>query len=93
MKDYLGEGIVMVQIIEILKPIVEEKCGEYGLARRCDALVGKTIGLLENKKPNADVFISRIAELLKNKYTDSNQNRHRPSRNGSSSSSWGRKVL
>lgn len=37
----------MVQIIEILKPIVEEKCGEYGLARRCDALVGKTIGLLD----------------------------------------------
>lgn len=35
-----------------------------GLSRRLDTLEGKTIGLFWNNKPNGDVFLNRIGELL-----------------------------
>ena len=34
------------------------------ISRRVDTLDGKRIGLLWNGKPNGDVFLNRVAELL-----------------------------
>ena len=33
-----------------------------------DTLRGKRIGVLENRKPNADILLAQIAELLREKY-------------------------
>ena len=40
------------------------------LAPRIDTFEGKRIGLLWNHKPNGDIFLGRVAELLKKKYPD-----------------------
>ena len=40
------------------------------LAPRIDTFERKRIGLLWNHKPNGDVFLSRVAELLGKKYRD-----------------------
>ena len=37
-------------------------------ASRVDTLDGKRVGLLWNGKPNGDVFLNRIAELLEKNY-------------------------
>ena len=33
-----------------------------------DTLRGKRVGVLENRKPNADILLAQIAELLREKY-------------------------
>lgn len=35
---------------------------------RLDSLKGKTIGILDNSKPNADKLAERLAELLQERY-------------------------
>lgn len=35
---------------------------------RLDELKGKTIGFLQNGKPNADILLSRLADLMQKKY-------------------------
>ena len=40
------------------------------IAPRVDTLEGKRIGLLWNGKPNGDVFLNRVAELLEKNYKD-----------------------
>ena len=38
------------------------------IASRIDTLDGKRVGLLWNGKPNGDVFLNRVAELLEKNY-------------------------
>jgi hypothetical protein len=38
------------------------------ISPRVDTLEGKRVGLLWNGKPNGDLFLNRVAELLENKY-------------------------
>ena len=53
-----------VKIIEVLNPTAKAASVEAEIAPRIDDLNGKVIGLLENGKPNADIFLSRVGELL-----------------------------
>lgn len=46
--------------IRIVNPAVEREHHEKSLARRASDLHGKTIGLLDNSKPNADKFLERV---------------------------------
>jgi hypothetical protein len=50
--------------IEILNPLGGQEEVSLKLAPRLKRLEGKTIGLLDNLKPNADVIVSRAGKRL-----------------------------
>jgi hypothetical protein len=50
--------------IEVLDPTSERIPGTRPVASRLKTLEGKTIGLLDIRKPLGDVFLDRTAELL-----------------------------
>ena len=50
--------------IQILNPVAEKEELDYSLAERLKNLGGKTVGLLDNLKPNANVIVSRAARML-----------------------------
>ena len=54
--------------IEVINPIAQRQVKGRKLAHRGSELHGKTVGLLDNSKPNADKFLEQVAELLKNQY-------------------------
>ncbi len=56
------------RIIEVLDPTASAAEERLRLARTLPDLKGKVIGLLDNSKPNFDVFLNRIRELLAQKY-------------------------
>ncbi len=56
--------------IEVINPAAPRERHEKKLARRAPELSGKTVGLLDNSKPNADKFLEFVAELLKKEYPD-----------------------
>lgn len=45
--------------------------GITNFAPRIDSFNGKRIGLLWNSKPNGDVYLNRVAELLSRKFPNS----------------------
>jgi hypothetical protein len=52
---------------EFLNPAGVVKVTPINLAQRIDKLEGKTVALKWNGKPNGNIFLDRIAELLKEK--------------------------
>ncbi len=54
--------------IEVISPIALRQVKGRNLAPRGSELDGKTVGLLDNSKPNADKFLDYVADLLKKRY-------------------------
>ena len=54
--------------IEVVSPIAQREINERNLALRGSDLDGKTVGLLDNSKPNADKFLEYVADLLRKEY-------------------------
>jgi hypothetical protein len=54
-----------VQTWELVNPAGVIKVTPIKMAARINSLEGKTIGLKWNQKPNGNIFLDRIAELLK----------------------------
>lgn len=52
---------------EVVNPAGVKKVTPMELAPRLASLEGKTVGLKWNQKPNGNIFLDRIAELLKEK--------------------------
>ncbi len=50
--------------LSVLSPLGTAAGGIKPLARRRGSLRGRRIGILDNSKPNADVLLGRVAELL-----------------------------
>ena len=59
-----------VAIIEVLDPTGKANLKEHPLAARPASLEGRVMGFLDNTKPNADLFLGRVHELLTAKYGD-----------------------
>jgi hypothetical protein len=57
-----------VQTWELVNPAGVIKIRPIELAPRISSLEGKTIGLKWNMKPGGNIFLDRIAELLKEKF-------------------------
>ena len=57
----------MVEGVEILDPTIRSR-GDVRLAARLAALEGRTIGLLDNSKEKADVFLAALAEGLAERF-------------------------
>ncbi len=59
------------QDIDVYCPTGAVITKEYSdIASRVSTLEGRRIGLLWNGKPNGDIFLDRIAEILEKKYKD-----------------------
>jgi hypothetical protein len=52
----------------LLHPGAEDAAEKYGLARRLSGLEGITVGLIDNHKRNADVYLEELARLFKEQY-------------------------
>ena len=61
-----------ISTIEVLDPSVPPREAKFALAARPNSLNGKVLGLLNNKKPHAEVLLEKIASLLseKNEFSD-----------------------
>ena len=56
------------QTIEILDPRLELVPEEIGISSKLPSLKGKVIGLLENRKYHANVFLQELEEVLTSDY-------------------------
>ena len=54
--------------IEVLNPTGRTASLDLAIAPRVDDLNGKILGLIDNGKPNFDIFLSRVEELLSQKF-------------------------
>ncbi|MBI5967478.1 MAG: hypothetical protein HY882_06455 [Deltaproteobacteria bacterium] len=57
--------------IEIWNPVGEQEESNLKLAARLNNLEGKTMGLLDNLKPNASVIVTRAGKRLAEKFPSS----------------------
>lgn len=51
--------------IRIVNPVGKRAAERMALARRLETLNGKSIGFIDNIKPNAGLFIQHIEEMLR----------------------------
>ena len=56
------------KLIEVLNPTATAVKVGLEIAQRINDLNGKVIGLLDNGKPNFDIFLARIEELLNQRF-------------------------
>ena len=52
----------------VLHPAAEDAIQKYGLALRLSGLRGTTVGLIDNHKRNADVYLEELGRLLQDRY-------------------------
>ena len=55
--------------VRIISPIGQRAAGRIALARRLETLNGKSIGFIDNIKPNAGLFIGYIEEMLREQFS------------------------
>jgi hypothetical protein len=60
----VGWLVTRRRAMRVLSPLGVAEITVQSLARRRPTLAGCRIGVLDNSKPNADVLIGRVAELL-----------------------------
>ncbi len=58
-----------VNTIRIVNPIGQRAAERMALARRLPSLNGKSIGFIDNIKPNAGLFIQYIDEMIRADYS------------------------
>ena len=54
--------------VRIVNPVGQRAVERGALARRLDTLNGKSIGFIDNIKPNANLFIQYIEEMMRADY-------------------------
>lgn len=55
--------------VKIVNPVGQSAVERMALAPRLDTLNGKSIGFIDNIKPNANLFIQYIEEMMRADYT------------------------
>ncbi|OGA53435.1 MAG: hypothetical protein A3G24_15895 [Betaproteobacteria bacterium RIFCSPLOWO2_12_FULL_62_13] len=56
--------------IKLVNPVGQRAVARTTLARRLDTLRGKSIGFIDNMKPNANLFVQYIEEMIRADYPD-----------------------
>lgn len=56
--------------ITLVNPVGQRAAAPVQLARRLTTLSGKSIGFIDNMKPNANLFVQYVEELLRADYPD-----------------------
>ncbi len=54
--------------IKVMNPSARSVIPQKPLAVRPTSLAGKKVGLLFNTKPNADIFLAKVGQLISAKY-------------------------
>jgi hypothetical protein len=62
-----GENMT-IKYIEVLNPTGVNKLQNIQVSTGIGNLDGKTIGFIDNGKPNYDIFLARVMELLNQRY-------------------------
>jgi len=57
-------------LVRLVNPVGQCDVRPVGLAPRLDTLAGKTIGFIDNIKPNAGLFLSCIETMLRADHPD-----------------------
>lgn len=57
------------QTVRIVNPVGQRATERMALARRLETLNGKSIGFIDNIKPNAGLFIGYIEEMIRADYS------------------------
>ena len=58
-----------VNTVTLINPVGQRELARATLARRLDTLNGKSIGFIDNIKPNANLFIQYIEEMMRADFT------------------------
>jgi len=56
--------------IKLVSPVGQRALARVTLARRLDTLSGKSIGFIDNMKPNANLFVQYIEDMIRADYPD-----------------------
>jgi len=56
--------------IKLVNPVGERAVARASLAPRLSTLNGKSIGFIDNIKPNANLFVQYIEEMMRGEYAD-----------------------
>jgi len=56
--------------VKLVNPVGQRASAPVTLARRLASLSGKSIGFIDNMKPNANLFIQYIEEMIRADYPD-----------------------
>ncbi len=59
-----------LSLITLINPIGNCETTRISLARRLDSLHGKSLGFIDNIKPNAGLFLQYIEEMIRGDYHD-----------------------
>jgi hypothetical protein len=57
------------EFIEVLVPVAGTLNKQVVNALRTNDLNGKVIGIIDNRKPNYDIFLARLLELLSQRFS------------------------
>ena len=56
--------------ITLVNPVGQRAAARAALAARLTTLQGKSIGFIDNMKPNANLFVQYIEEIIRAEYPD-----------------------
>jgi hypothetical protein len=56
--------------VKLVSPVGERAAAPVTLAPRLTSLAGKSIGFIDNMKPNANLFVQYIEEMMRADYPD-----------------------
>jgi hypothetical protein len=59
---------ITIGTITVLHPAAEDVAETLGLAPRLSSLRGMTVGLIDNHKRNANVYLEALGRLLQDRY-------------------------
>ena len=57
-----------VNLVKLVNPVGQRAVARVALARRLDSLQGKSIGFIDNIKPNANLFVQYVEEMMRADY-------------------------
>ena len=60
--------MVSTQTTTVLHPAAEDEARKFALAPRLGDLTGATVGLIDNHKRNADVYLEEMSRVLQEEY-------------------------
>ena len=59
---------VITDAVTVLHPAAEDVAEQHCLAPRLSSLQGMTVGLIDNHKRNANVYLETLGQLLQDRY-------------------------
>jgi hypothetical protein len=62
--------VTSARLVKLVNPVGQRAAAAVTLAPRLATLNGKSIGFIDNMKPNANLFVQYIEEMIRAEYPD-----------------------